>query len=155
MRSLLCLSLLLAALSTASAEQARMMVIGPGAIREGDRVIVEIRVASVHGVAHFPLRIAFDPAILEFEEASPGEFAGSDGSSSLFLAGQDGRGVVKLAISRMPPAAGISGDGMLCRLTFRAAAPGETRIISTGSRLLDAAAHRIDFRREDAHVSVR
>jgi len=135
---------------------ARLIVSGPAHSRAGQQVEVTISVEEARGISHAPLRLRYDPAILEFASAREGKFMSAGGAQTVFMASPSSTpGLMFIAISRMPPAAGADGSGELCTLTFLAKAAGESAIDADGSRLLDRAARSIDMQRSDAHVVVQ
>jgi len=135
---------------------AQMMVLGPVSARQGDLVSFPIAIDGARGVAHAPVRVQYDPAVLEFVGAEEGSFLSMDGAATQFLA-QPGQtpGELHIALSRVPPAGGISGSGTLCTLTFVARTPGDTPIVTAGSRLLDSSGRTVEFRRNDSHVAIQ
>lgn len=74
-----------------------------------------------------PLQVQYDQSRLTLVNVDNGDFLGRDGQS-VALAHRDDNGTVPISISRPPGAAGISGSGLLCTLTFQAKAPGDARI---------------------------
>jgi len=134
----------------------QLMVLGPVTARKGDTVSFPIMVDGAQGIAHAPVRVQYDPAVLEFVGAQEGPFLSTDGAGTEFIAQPTAiPGEVQIALSRMPPARGISGSGTLCTLTFVAREAGDTPIVTAGSRLLDASGRVVEFRRNDSHVAIQ
>jgi hypothetical protein len=134
----------------------QVLVVGPGVVRSGDLVTFTIQVENASNVAHSPLRLVFDPDVLQFVGATEGTFLGAGGTATQFLARESGAaGIVEIALSRMPPARGLAGNGVLCSITFRARRPGTSPIVLAGSSLLDPAGRKLSFRRNDADVAVQ
>ncbi|HKY31070.1 MAG TPA: cohesin domain-containing protein, partial [Candidatus Polarisedimenticolia bacterium] len=133
---------------------AQMMVLGPARLRAGETAEFSIAVEGATGVSHAPLRVAYDPEVLEFVEAREGPWMGSDGGGTHFLAAEaDAPGWIDLSVSRLA-AGSPAGGGTLCTLVFRARSRGETSLVIAGSRLMDASGRPLGFRRSDAHVAV-
>ncbi len=132
------------------------MVLGPVTARKGDTVSFPIMVDGAESIAHAPVRVQYDPAVLEFVGAEEGPFLSMDGAGTEFIAqAAPTPGEVQIALSRMPPARGISGSGTLCTLTFVARSEGDTPIVTAGSKLLDSSGRVVEFRRNDSHVAIQ
>lgn len=139
----------------ADSQGTQVLVVGPGLAGRGDLVTFTIQVENARNVAHSPLRLVFDPDVLQFVAAEEGSFLSGGGAATQFLARESGAaGVLEIAISRMPPARGIAGNGILCSVTFLAKRPGSSPLVLAGSGLLDPTGHRMSFRRNDADVAV-
>lgn len=136
--------------------EARMAVLGPADAREGELVTFAVSVDGVRELAHSPVRLTFDPQVLEFVEAQEGPMLSSDGAATRFQVGHGGgEGVIDVLVSRTQPGRGLTGSGVLFSVTFLAHAPGETPILTSGSSLLDGSGRRITFLGEDTGLSVR
>jgi len=133
-----------------------LVLSAPAVGHKGRQVEVRISVEQARGISHAPLRLRYDPAILEFVSALEGKFLSAGGARTVFLASPSSTpGLMFIAISRMPPAGGADGSGELCTVTFLAKTAGESAIDADGSRLLDHAARTIDMKRSDTHVVVQ
>ena len=138
------------------AEGTHLLVLGPSQIREKELVTYLISVENARDLAHAPLRLAYNPDVLEFHSTGEGSLLSTGGAATQFLGGPSAKpGLVDIAISRLSPRTGVQGSGTLCSVTFVAKATGESPIITSGSRLLDSSAHAMEFRRDDTHVAVR
>lgn len=136
--------------------EARMSVLGPGEARQGELLTFAVSVDGVREIAHTPVRLTFDPQVLEFVEAEEGDMLSSDGAPTRFQVGHGGgEGVIDVLVSRTQPGRGLTGSGILFTVTFLAHAPGETPILTAGSSLLDASGHRMRFQTEEIALSVR
>ena len=96
----------------------------------GEIVTVDVLAASSTAVVDAPLHLTFDPNVVEFVDAAPGDFLTQGGSSVVFLA--DGRsrpGDVALAVGRVTRERGASGSGLLCRVRFRGLGAGASPIL--------------------------
>ena len=133
---------------------AKLLVLGPASARQGDLVIYSISVEGAHDVAHTPIRVTFDPQILEYVEAQEGPMLSADGAATQFQSGRsEGNGIIDVIVSR-GRAGGISGSGVVLTVTFLARSAGESPILVAGSSLLDATGRKISFRGEDSHLAV-
>jgi len=138
------------------ATEPTLVLSAPAVGHKGRQVEVRISIEQARGISHAPLRLRYDPAILEFVSALEGKFMSAGGAQTVFMASPSSTpGLMFIAISRMPPAGGADGSGELCTVTFLAKTAGESAIDADGSRLLDHAARTIDMKRSDTHVVVQ
>ena len=147
--SLIIILLALAGLSTlpASARQnnqsARVwMAPNQAHPRVGSFFSVFVRISSSRDVGSVPFTVLFDPEILEFvpSRSREGKFLLKDRSKVAFLAksskGPSGLTGVTVGLSRLRSDRGVSGRGILCKLTFRAKATGISRLDFARARVL-------------------
>jgi len=79
-------------------------------------------------IAMVPLQIEYDAAKLSLLNVDKGDFLGRDGQPVSLVHRDDGPGSIKISASRPPGAAGVSGTGVVCVLTFQAKAAGQSAI---------------------------
>jgi general secretion pathway protein D len=79
-------------------------------------------------IAMVPLQIEYDAAKLSLLNVDKGDFLGRDGQPVSLVHRDDGPGSIKISASRPPGAAGMSGTGVVCVLTFQAKAAGASVI---------------------------
>jgi general secretion pathway protein D len=91
-------------------------------VAAGEFLTVAVQVEAVRGVAHLPLTLTYDPAVLAFESAEAGDFFGGPGSAQV-MADASHPGTLVLGASRLGEAPAVSGEGTVARLVFRALAP--------------------------------
>ena len=134
----------------------QMLVLGPGVTPQGEMVTYAIVVENARDVARAPVRVVFDPDVLELVSAAEGSFFSKDGATTRFLA-RDGSapGLLEISISRIPPARGLTGNGVLCTVTFIARSAGSSPVALAGSRLMDSAGQMLEFTRGDADLAVK
>ena len=119
-------------------------VAGPGAtvsltsaaeqVAVGETVEVTVSIEGARDLYGLELHLGFDPAVLEAVGAT-------DGAAPVVLDGDmlavgftalnkidNDAGTVDYAVSQMPPAKGVSGDGVLARVRFRAVAAGNVEV---------------------------
>jgi hypothetical protein len=100
------------------------------AIAAGAIISVDVMASSRTAVVDAPLHLLFDPSVLEFVDATPGDFLTLGGSSVVFLAnGTTVPGEVAVAAGRVEREHGASGDGLLCRVRFRGISAGTTTVV--------------------------
>lgn len=135
---------------------AQMLVLGPAVTSRGDVASYSISVENARDVAHAPIRLVYDPDVLELVSVEEGSFLSTDGATTRFLAREGNTaGILDISISRVPPARGIDGGGVLCTVTFLAKAAGSSPMVLAGSRLLDSDGQKLEFARGDSDVAVK
>ena len=77
-------------------------------------------------IASVPLQLQYDPAKLSLVNVAAGDLLNRDGQAVALIHRDDGPGNVTVVAARPPGAAGISGAGSVCVLTFQAKAAGDT-----------------------------
>jgi hypothetical protein len=134
----------------------QMLVVGPSSMRQGETGQFRLVVENAADLSHAPLRLAFDPEVLEFVEAVEGDLLSSGGGGTRFQASEaEAPGLVDIAVSRgAGRGAATRESGTLCTVTLRAKAPGLTPLVTSGSRLLDSSSRPLGFRRNDVQVAV-
>jgi general secretion pathway protein D len=100
----------------------RRLVVAPG-----DEFELALQVAAGKPVAHLPVRLAFDPALLAVEAVADGEFLGPAGEAEV-LADFSRPGELVLGASRLGRSAGVGGTGTVARIRFRALALGTATV---------------------------
>jgi general secretion pathway protein D len=80
---------------------------------------------SVFGV---PIQVQYDPHVLELVNVDAGDFLQKDGKPVALVHRVEGNGLASINASRPPGANGISGQGNLCTLTFKAIAAGDSKV---------------------------
>lgn len=122
---------------------------------------VYVRIRGAENVGSVPFTLLYDPALVQFisAESREGGFLRRDGSSTSFLAvggstpaGSTG---VIVGLSRLRPDVGVRGKGILCKLTFRARAPGSCRLSFQRASALDPKASPLAARFEGTVIDVR
>lgn len=107
------------------------------ALEPGAVFTLEVRTAASRPLSHLPLTLTFDPAVLAVEAVEPGDYLGGAGEVA-FFSHVDRPGRVVFGASRLGTVAGVTGEGTVARVRFRALAPGSARIDFKASRPLDA-----------------
>jgi general secretion pathway protein D len=105
----------------------------------GQTFKVEVSVAGAQELISIPLRIQYDPTLLQVVNAADGGFLGQDGKA-VEIAQQDDpvKGVLQVTASRSPRFGGSSGQGVVFALTFMAKAEGESNLSIIRAGLRDA-----------------
>ena len=82
-------------------------------------------------VASVPLQIEYDPASLSLVNVNPGDLLSRDGQAVALVHRDDGPGNITINAARPPGAAGVSGAGVVCVLSFQAKVAGQTSLTMT------------------------
>lgn len=128
--------------ATAPAAAARLLF-EPGqvAVGAGEEITVGVLADGVTDLFGSPLRIAFDPAVVNIVEITRGDFlAGPERTDLIFsrnIRNQVGQAAVN--ISRFPGTGGATGRGELIQIRLRGVASGQTQlsVSPTGARSAD------------------
>lgn len=114
-----------AAGSTAGVE----LTFAPEALRAsvGDSFEVRLDVLSRAPLSHLPLRLRFDPSLIEVTAVRPGPFLGGEEEISL-MTDDSTPGTVVVGLSRLGERPGVAGRGRLLALEVRATGRGAATI---------------------------
>jgi general secretion pathway protein D len=94
----------------------------------GSTFQVAVMLNNGKDVFSVPLQLKFNSAVLQLVNVDAGDFLGRDGQATSIVHRDDGNGLVAISTNRPPNAAGVSGSGSLCTLTFKAVAPGDSTL---------------------------
>jgi len=95
----------------------------------GDAVTVGVNVTDTSNIASASFELSFDPDKMEFVDSSCGDALPPCGSGTLAqVTPFPGRLVIGLAQVGVGPGVDVTGTATLIRLTFRAIAPGVSRL---------------------------
>ncbi len=86
---------------------------------------VAVMVGNGHDVTSVPLQMKFNPAVLQLVNVDSGDFLSRDGQTTSLVHRED-NGLVAISTNRPPNAPGVTGQGNLCTLTFKAVAAGDS-----------------------------
>ena len=113
-----------------------LSVVSPAQAQVGSTFQVTVRASNARDLFSVPLQMQFDPKVLSLVGVDAGELLGRDGQAVALVHRDEGNGAVTISTSRPPNTAGISGEGPLCVLTFKAVAPGSSSLalVRTGAR---------------------
>jgi general secretion pathway protein D len=92
----------------------------PGPVAVGAAFKVPVVLAGGTDIASVPLQIQYNPATLSLVNVDTGDFLGRDGQVVALVHRDDGPGSININASRPPGAAGVSGAGVVCVLSFQA-----------------------------------
>jgi general secretion pathway protein D len=102
----------------------------------GSTFQVGVNLSNGHDVFSVPLQLQFNPAVLQLVNVDSGEFLSRDGQPVALVHRDEGNGLVSISAERPPQTAGVSGQGSLCTLTFKAVAAGDSNLalVKVGAR---------------------
>jgi general secretion pathway protein D len=103
----------------------------PGPVAVGSTFKVPVVLGGGTDIWSVPMQIQYDPAALSLVNVDNGDFLGRDGQAVGLVHNDDGPGNVTINASRPPGAAGITGSGTVCVLTFQAKVAGQTAVTIT------------------------
>ncbi len=91
----------------------------------GSTFQVAVLLGNGHDVYSVPLQMKFNPAVLQLVNVDSGDYLSRDGQT-VSLVHREDNGLVAISTSRPPNAPGVTGQGSLCTLTFKAIAAGDS-----------------------------
>lgn len=105
------------------------LTFAPEALRAsvGDSVEVRLDVRSTTPLSHLPLRLRFDPSLIEVTAVRAGSFLGGVDEISL-MTDDSTPGTIVVGLSRLGERPGVAGRGRLLALEVRAMDPGTATI---------------------------
>ncbi len=92
----------------------------------GSTFQISVTAANAHDLYEVPLQLRFDPRVLALVNVDSGELLSRDGQPVALVHRDEGNGTVTVAATRPPQTAGVSGSGVVCTLTFKALATGDS-----------------------------
>jgi general secretion pathway protein D len=102
----------------------------------GSTFQVAIRAANATDLYAVPLQIQFNPAVLQLVNVDAGDLLARDGQAVSIVHRDEGNGLVTISTSRPPNVAGVTGQGSVATLTFKAVAAGDSNLalVKVGAR---------------------
>ncbi len=125
------------------------------AIPTGSSFQVPITLNDGADVWMVPLQLHYDPAYLTLVNVASGDLLSRDGQAATPAHRDDASGNLRLAISRPSGAAGISGSGVVCVLTFQAKAPGTSTLAITQGAIVNSKQKQVTAPVSQAGIVVR
>jgi general secretion pathway protein D len=104
-------------------------------VSPGDRFELRLEIDALDPVSHVPLTVGYDARVLVAEKVEAGGFLGGAGESQV-LADLSHTGRIVLGASRVGQVPGVTGSGLVARITFRAQAAGFGRVELQGVKAL-------------------
>lgn len=94
----------------------------------GSTFQVAVMAANAKDLYSVPVQMQFDPKVLQLVNVDAGDLLGRDGQAVALVHRDEGNGAVTVSASRPPNTAGVSGQGSVFTLTFKALAPGDSTL---------------------------
>ncbi len=92
----------------------------------GSTFQISVTAANAHDLFEVPLQMKFDPRVLSLVNVDSGDMLGRDGQAVALVHRDEGNGTVTISASRPPQTVGVNGTGVVCTLTFKANAAGDS-----------------------------
>ncbi len=83
---------------------------------------------NAHDLFEVPLQLRFDPRVLALVNVDSGDLLSKDGQPVALVHRDEGNGTVTVSAARPPQTPGVNGAGVVCTLTFKALAAGDSPI---------------------------
>ena len=125
-----------AASTAAPASPVSMVVVPPNSNQTvGSTFVTSIVLTNAHDLASVPVQVQYDPKVLQLVNVEAGGLLGGDGQP-VALVKRDDNGLITISASRPPGASGVNGEGQVCLMTFKAIAPGDSKLalVKVGAR---------------------
>jgi general secretion pathway protein D len=94
----------------------------------GSTFQVAVMLTGGQDIYSVPMQLQFDPRVLQLVNVDAGDFLSKDGQPATIAHRLDSNGLVTISTTRPPNTKGVSGNGQICTITFKAAAPGDSTI---------------------------
>ena len=106
------------------------LTLSPGSSNQavGSTFQVSVNVVNGQDLFSVPMELAFNPSVLQLVNVDAGGFFQKDGKVATVVHRDDGNGMVTIGTTRPPQSSGVTGQGTVCTLTFRATGPGDSNI---------------------------
>ena len=127
----------------------------PGPVAVGSTFQVPVQLNAGANVASVPLQLHYDTAHLSLVNVSEGNFLSRDGQAVALVHRDDGAGNLTIVASRPPGAAGLSGSGTVCVLSFQAKTAGPTQLAITRAGVVNTAQQQVSAGISQAEITVK
>jgi general secretion pathway protein D len=153
-----------AAAAAQASQQPRPLLSGPvsfslngpeGPVAVGATFQVPVVLMGGTDVASVPLQLQYDPAKLSLVNVDSGDLLSHDGQAVALVHRDDGPGSITINASRPPGAAGVSGAGVVCVLSFQAKAAGESVLAITRPAAVNSAQQQLQAKGAQVSILVR
>jgi len=111
---------------------------------QGESFQIPIAISGGANVSSVPLHIKYDATKLTLVNVSSGNYLSKDGQAVALVHRDDGPGDLNVVTSRPPGANGVSGDGIVCVLSFQAKASGESNISIRQAAAVDSSQQTVE-----------
>jgi general secretion pathway protein D len=122
----------------------------------GSHVTLNLLVDNAADLFSAPLRVTFDPKLLNLVDARRGALLTTDGQDIIFSRNvQNDSGQATINLSRFPGAGGVSGSGVLLTLEFQPVAPGASTVAITDVNARNARLETLPLAGVQAQVAIK
>lgn len=125
------------------------------AVAVGSTFQIPVQLDGGANVASVPLQLHYDTAHLALVNVSEGSFLSRDGQAVALVHRDDGAGNLTIVASRPPGAAGLSGSGVVCVLSFQAKSAGATQLAITRAGIVNSAQQQVNAGVSQADITVK
>ncbi|MCL2661678.1 MAG: cohesin domain-containing protein, partial [Acidobacteriaceae bacterium] len=94
----------------------------------GSTFKVDVNLSNGKDIDSVPIQLQFDPKVLQLVNVDAGSFMGRDGQAVSAVHRDDGNGLATIVVARPPNTTGVSGQGSVATLTFKAVAAGDSNL---------------------------
>jgi general secretion pathway protein D len=123
-----------------------------GPLATGASFQVPVVLSGGTDIASVPIQLQYDPARISLVNVAAGDLLNRDGQAVALIHRDDGPGNITVVAARPPGAAGISGTGVVCVLTFQAKSAGDTALTMTRAGAVNSAQQPVPA--QAAHVNL-
>jgi general secretion pathway protein D len=121
-----------------------LMINPPGSpVTVGSTFQVPIVLTGGKDITSVPLQMTYDPAQLSLQNVTAGDLLSRDNQNVGVVHRDDGPGNITISVARPPGAAGVSGAGVVCVLSFQAKQAGNSTLSLTKATALNAAQQQL------------
>jgi general secretion pathway protein D len=121
-----------------------LLLLGPGQVNVGDEITVAITGQGLNGLFSAPLFVTFDQNLFALLNVAEGDFLNREGKATVFSTNPiPGKGELMIGYKQGVGGSGVSGEGTLFTVTFRAKAPGVAQFSVDRLNLRNAAGQRL------------
>ena len=146
-----------AAVAANVATQPLTLSVTPGNSAQTIGSTFQVAIMLDHGtnVYSVPMQVQYNPSVLELVNVDAGDFLQKDGKPVALVHRVEGNGLASINASRPPSSNGVSGQGNLCTLTFKALSAGDSKVTLVKVGAKDAAQANLPATGSEATVHVK
>ena len=126
-----------------------------GPLATGASFQVPVVLSGGTDIASVPIQLHYDPAKLSLVNVAAGDLLNRDGQAVALIHRDDGPGNITVVAARPPGAVGISGNGVVCVLTFQAKAAGDTTLSMTRAGAVNSAQQQVPAQTTQVNLTVK
>ncbi len=121
----------------------------------GSTFKVPVLLSGAQDIDSVPLQIQYDPGKLSLVNVDYGDLLSRDGQAVALVHRDDGPGNLTIVASRPPGVAGVSGAGVVCILSFKANASGNSILAITRPGAVNSAQKQVPVQGAQTTIVVR